>query len=110
MLRIALERLVEPQVHVPHAPSARTSPSRRNAPTNPVRGVAERAPYMHAGQMATLRQVLEHYNRAPAAPAGHSELQPLHLSERELAQLEAFLRSLSAPVSAPSELVQAPRR
>jgi cytochrome c peroxidase len=65
-----------------------------------LRGVAERAPYMHAGQFATLREVLEHYNRAPEAPAGHSELQPLDLTDAELAQLEAFLRTLSAPENA----------
>ena len=67
-----------------------------------LRNVAERAPYMHAGQFATLREVLDHYNRAPAAPAGHSELKPLGLSEQELAQLEAFLRSLSGPMVAPA--------
>ena len=67
-----------------------------------LRNVAERAPYMHAGQFASLRQVLEHYNRAPAAPAGHSELEPLGLTETELEQLEAFLRALSAPVVAPA--------
>lgn len=66
-----------------------------------LRGVAERAPYMHAGQFTSLREVLEHYNRAPVAPAGHSELKPLDLSQQEIAQLEAFLRSLSgAPVQA----------
>jgi cytochrome c peroxidase len=59
-----------------------------------LRNVALRAPYMHAGQFQTLREVLDHYNRAPAAPGGHSELKPLSLSEQELAQLEAFLRSL----------------
>lgn len=60
-----------------------------------LRDVAERAPYMHAGQFSTLHMVLEHYNQAPAAPGGHSELTPLSLSEQELAELEAFLRSLS---------------
>jgi cytochrome c peroxidase len=70
-----------------------------------LRNVAERAPYMHAGQFATLRAALEHYNRAPEAPAGHSELEPLGLSERELDQLEAFLRALSAPVTAPDAIV-----
>ena len=59
-----------------------------------LRGVARRAPYMHAGQMATLADVLEHYNRAPAAPAGHSELKPLKLNARQLRELEAFLRAL----------------
>jgi cytochrome c peroxidase len=73
-----------------------------------LRDVAERAPYMHAGQFKSLREVLEHYNLAPAAPAGHSELKPLNLSEQELAQLEAFLRSLSGPLNTPSELLRPP--
>lgn len=60
-----------------------------------LRNVAERAPYMHAGQFSTLAEVLEHYNRAPAAPSGRSELKPLGLSPTELRQLEAFLRTLS---------------
>lgn len=63
-----------------------------------LRNVAERAPYMNAGQFATLDVVLDHYNQAPAAAAGHSELHPLHLSSRELQQLEAFLRALSGPI------------
>ncbi|MDP3720183.1 MAG: cytochrome c peroxidase [Acidobacteriota bacterium] len=62
-----------------------------------LRNVAGRAPYMNAGQFATLEQVLDHYNRAPAAPAGHSELQPLRLKARELKQLEAFLHALTGP-------------
>ena len=60
-----------------------------------LRDVAGRAPYMHAGQFATLGQTIDHYNRAPESPAGHSELKPLNLDPRELAQLEAFLRTLS---------------
>ena len=60
-----------------------------------LREVAERSPFMHAGQLATLSDVLAHYNRAPAAPKGHSELEPLNLDARELRQLEAFLRTLS---------------
>ncbi len=62
-----------------------------------LRNVAERAPYMHAGQFSTLAEVLDHYNRAPAAPAGHTELKPLRLKPAELRQLEAFLRTLSGP-------------
>ncbi len=64
-----------------------------------LRNVADRAPYMHAGQLQTLSQVLQHYNTAPAAPAGHSELKPLGLTPAELRQLEAFLRSLSGGVA-----------
>jgi cytochrome c peroxidase len=59
-----------------------------------LRGVAGRPPYMHAGQIATLGEVLIHYNTAPAAPDGHSELTPLNLNTTELAALEAFLVSL----------------
>ena len=76
--------------------------------TPSLRGVAERTPYMHAGQHATLSDVVAHYDRAPAAPAGHSELKPLRLSARERAQLEAFLRTLSAPVAAPPAFLHAP--
>jgi cytochrome c peroxidase len=65
-----------------------------------LRGVAERAPYMHAGQFTTLEDVLAHYNSAPASPAGHSELEPLRLSQRQLGQLIAFQRTLSGPVNA----------
>ena len=50
---------------------------------------------MHAGQFSTLSEVIDHYNRAPNAPAGHSELEPLRLSAQERRQIEAFLRSLS---------------
>jgi cytochrome c peroxidase len=74
-----------------------------------LRNVAERPPYMHAGQIATLAEVIEHYNRAPPAPLGHSELKPLKLSQREVAQLEAFLRTLSGPTVAPAELLAPPR-
>ena len=73
-----------------------------------LRNVAERAPYMHAGQFATLAEVLEHYNRAPAAPAGHTELKALRLSATELRQLEAFLRSLSGPLLAPAKFLAPP--
>lgn len=60
-----------------------------------LRGVAERAPFMHAGQLGTLAAVVRHYNDAPAAPAGHSELQPLAMSAAELTALESFLGTLS---------------
>ncbi|MEJ8834862.1 cytochrome-c peroxidase [Ramlibacter sp. AN1133] len=73
-----------------------------------LRNVAGRGPYMHAGQFATLRQVLEHYNRAPAAPRGHSELAPLGLSARELDQLAAFLGTLGGGVSADARWLQPP--
>jgi cytochrome c peroxidase len=62
------------------------------APT--LRNVSKVAPYMHAGQLATLADVLRHYRDAPEAAIGHSELEPLDLTDAQLAQLEAFLRML----------------
>ena len=73
-----------------------------------LRNIAEMAPYMHAGQFKTLREVLEHYSHAAPGPVGHTELKPLQLSARELAQLEAFLRSLSGGIAAPRDLLSAP--
>lgn len=74
-----------------------------------LRNVADRPPYMHAGQFATLVDAVDHYNRAPAAPAGRSELlEPLRLSARERAQLEAYLRTLSGGTQAPAELLRNP--
>jgi cytochrome c peroxidase len=75
-----------------------------------LRNVADRPPYMHAGQIATLDEVLRHYNAAPAAPAGHSELNPLDLSEPQLDQLEAFLRTLSAPLDVAPQWLAPPER
>jgi cytochrome c peroxidase len=48
---------------------------------------------MHAGQFRTLEDVLDHYNRAPRAVVGRTELHPLGLARDELDALEAFLRS-----------------
>ena len=75
-----------------------------------LRGVAQRAPYMHAGQFATLEQVVRHYVTAPHAAAGHSELThrhpvgaplaghderaPIELTEPEVADLVSFLETL----------------
>jgi cytochrome c peroxidase len=69
--------------------------------TPSLRGVARRAPYMHAGQLETLADIIAHYDRAPRSPAGHSELKPLRLSATERRQLEAFLRTLDGGVVAP---------
>ncbi|HEU0202752.1 MAG TPA: cytochrome c peroxidase [Burkholderiaceae bacterium] len=73
-----------------------------------LRNVAARAPYMHAGQFASLAQVLEHYNRAPTTPQGHSELKPLGLTRAEIDQLVAFLGTLNGPVNAEARWLAAP--
>lgn len=76
--------------------------------TPSLRNVALRAPYMHAGQLATLDEVVTHYVRSPAAAVGHSELahggaghavrKPIRLTEEEMRDVVAFLRTLSGPI------------
>ncbi len=73
-----------------------------------LRNVANRGPYMHAGQFATLEEVLNHYNTAPEAPAGHSELEPLNLSQEQINQIIAFLKTLDGPVNADPRWLTAP--
>ncbi|WP_378950498.1 cytochrome-c peroxidase [Mesorhizobium sp. ANAO-SY3R2] len=63
--------------------------------TPSLRGVADRPPYMHAGQFATLEDVVGHYAKAPASIEGESEVHPISLSDRERAALVAFLKTLS---------------
>jgi cytochrome c peroxidase len=74
--------------------SRKSHPFKRAYKTPSLRGVADRAPYMHAGQIRTLGQVIAHYNAAPAAPSGHSEIKPLRLTRQEKAALLAFLKAL----------------
>jgi len=62
--------------------------------TPSLRGVADRPPYMHAGQLSDLPSVIEHYNRALPSVSGHSELNPLGLSAKDKADLQAFLEVL----------------
>ena len=78
--------------------------------TPSLRNVAETAPYMHDGRFGTLREVLEFYSELPGEPPlGHREetLVPLEFSDREMDDLEAFLRSLTgAPLD--EKLTRAP--
>jgi cytochrome c peroxidase len=60
-----------------------------------LRNVSETAPYMDAGQVQTLGDVLRHYRLAAPAAIGRSELEPLDLTDAQLGQLEAFLRALT---------------
>jgi cytochrome c peroxidase len=75
--------------------------------TPPLRHVEETAPYMHAGQYATLAQVIEFYRRG-GDPDGFSgvkdpRMQPLEIDDDEARDLEAFLRTLTGELI-PSEL------
>jgi cytochrome c peroxidase len=84
--------------------------------TPSLRNVAERAPYMHAGQFATLEQVVQHYAASPKAVLGHSELAqpgdkhegrlPIRLSAAEVQDVTAFLGALTGPVVQPPPRVR----
>ena len=63
--------------------------------TPTLRNVTEHPPYMHAGQFATVREVLEFYRSQATNPElGHEDL-----TDRELDQIEAFLHALSSPIT-----------
>jgi cytochrome c peroxidase len=66
--------------------------------TPTLRNMAERAPYMHAGQLVSVPEVIRHYAQAPAAPLGVTEFKPVRLSEDEVRSLTAFLKTLSGPI------------
>lgn len=65
-----------------------------------LRNAAVTAPYMHDGSFRTLREVIDYYNAPDARiphPINRDPLlqRPLHLTEREKQDLEAFLRALT---------------
>jgi cytochrome c peroxidase len=63
--------------------------------TPSLRGVVQRPPYGHSGRFKSLATVLDHYNRAPRATFGASELLPLQLTTAQMRELEQFLATLS---------------
>ena len=57
-----------------------------------LRHVAQTRPYMHDGSIATLREVVDYFDRGGDYSPNKSELiKPLHLSEQEKRDLVAFL-------------------
>ena len=63
--------------------------------TPTLRDVSRRAPYMHDGSVATLREAVELYDRGGVAnPWLSPDVKPLHLSPREVEGLVAFLQAL----------------
>jgi cytochrome c peroxidase len=75
--------------------------------TPTLRDVALTAPYFRDGSAATLREVVEHYNRGgdePAVGKRSPEIRPLQLSAAEVDDLVAFMQALTgrqAPVTIP---------
>jgi len=63
-----------------------------------LRNVARTAPYMHAGSLATLREVVRHYSELDEDRLhsdGEAILRPLRLSEARIDDLVAFLETLT---------------
>jgi len=61
-----------------------------------LRNVALTAPYMHNGSMATLHQVVEHFNNGGIAhPNKDARITPLHLSTQQQNDLVSFLHALT---------------
>lgn len=79
--------------------------------TPSLRNVALSPPYMHQGQLATLRDVVRFYSTLEGATqVGHHQeqtLRPLNLSDTEIDDLVAFLESLTG-AAPPDELLGPP--
>lgn len=75
--------------------------------TPSLRNIARTAPYMHDGRFATLEQVVDFYSKgATPNPNLDPELHPFDLTERQKADLIAFLHALNGdlPPDAPPDL------
>jgi cytochrome c peroxidase len=61
-----------------------------------LRNIEVTAPYMHNGSLATLEEVVEHFNTGGVGHANQSDLvKPLNLNEQEKQDLVNFLKSLT---------------
>jgi len=73
--------------------------------TPSLREISRRSPYMHDGSLATLEDVIEHYDHGGVDRPSRSDLmRPLDLTSQEKADLVAFLKTLSSdltPTSVP---------
>lgn len=76
--------------------------------TPTLRDIAATPPYMHDGSLATLRQVVEHYDNGGVTnpkdapnPYLSGGIRPLNLTGQQESDLVAFLEALSGPAVAP---------
>jgi cytochrome c peroxidase len=72
--------------------------------TSTLRNIALTAPYMHDGSLATLRDVVVHYNNGGFSKEGEQVnaflsggIRPLNLSEQQIDDLVAFMEALTSP-------------
>jgi len=72
--------------------------------TPTLRNIAQTAPYMHDGSIATLREVVDHYNNGgvtnegdPVNPFIAGGIRPLDLTDEQSDDLVAFMEALTSP-------------
>lgn len=72
--------------------------------TPTLRNVAVTAPYMHDGSLKTLKETVVHYNNGGVTKKGEKVndflsggIRPLNLTERQIADLVAFMEALTSP-------------
>ncbi len=72
--------------------------------TSTLRNIAVTGPYMHDGSIATLEEVVEHYNNGgvtnpddPVNPYLSGGIKPLDLTDEQIADLVAFMEALTSP-------------
>lgn len=64
-----------------------------------LRNIAQRGPYMHAGQLSTLEDVIKHYiHPSHKRPSFSNQMQAISLSQEEINDLIEFLNTLSSPM------------
>jgi len=74
-----------------------------------LREISRRTPYMHDGSLATLEQVVDHYDRGGVDRPSRSDLmKPLGLTVQEKADLVAFLNTLTSELN-PTAIPVLPR-
>jgi cytochrome c peroxidase len=72
--------------------------------TSTLRNIAVTGPFMHDGSIATLREVVEHYNNGGATtpeerinPFLSGGIRPLDLTDQQIDDLVAFMEALTSP-------------
>jgi len=75
--------------------------------TPTLRNIAVTAPYMHDGSLATLREVMVHYNNGGVTREGDhvndflsGGIRPLNLTDQEIDDLVTFMEALTSPAYA----------
>lgn len=74
-----------------------------------LREITRRAPYMHDGSLATLEEVIDHYEHGGVSRESRSDfITPLVLTKQEKADLVAFMKTLTSDVD-PTTVPMLPR-